>query len=83
MCYQHDVNVRLSGHVSWVGKSSIEVMVWAEQSVHGKWENITRAVFVIAARNSTNDGPAVVNALVPETDTEREIYSGGESKIFY
>jgi hypothetical protein len=34
----------------------------------------------VAARNSTNDGPALVNSLVPENENEKEILLGGESK---
>ncbi|XP_069687647.1 acyl-coenzyme A thioesterase 9, mitochondrial-like [Periplaneta americana] len=75
-----DANIHLSGHVSWVGKSSIEVMVWAEQYVHGTWEKITRALFLTAARNSNNDGPAVVNRLMPVSESEKKIFNGGENR---
>jgi hypothetical protein len=34
----------------------------------------------MAARNSTNDNPALVNSLVPENEKEKEILMGGESK---
>jgi hypothetical protein len=41
---------------------------------------MTRALFLMAARNSTNDSPALVNSLVPENEKEKEIMMGGESK---
>lgn len=77
---QHDANVRLTGHVSWVGSSSMEITVWLEQFAHGHWEKMTRALFLMAARNSTNDSPALVNSLVPENEKEKEILLGGESR---
>ncbi|PNF22633.1 Acyl-coenzyme A thioesterase 9, mitochondrial [Cryptotermes secundus] len=77
---QHDANIRLSGHVSWVGSSSMEIVVWLEQFAHGHWEKMTRALFLMAARNSTNDSPALVNSLVPENEKEKEILMGGESR---
>ncbi|XP_046988504.1 acyl-coenzyme A thioesterase 9, mitochondrial-like [Schistocerca americana] len=75
---KHDGDIRLSGHVSWVGKSSIEVTVWLEQLLHGSWQKLTRAVFLMAARNSILSGPAIVNLLEPETEEEKEIFRGGE-----
>jgi acyl-coenzyme A thioesterase 9 len=58
----------------------VEIAVWLEQFAHGHWEKLTRAVFLMAARNSTNDSPAFVNSLVPENEKEKEILMGGESK---
>lgn len=54
--------------------------MWLEQFAHGHWEKMTRALFLMASRNSTNDGPALVNSLVPENEKEKEILLGGESK---
>jgi acyl-coenzyme A thioesterase 9 len=58
----------------------LEIVVWLEQFAHGQWEKMTRALFLMAARNSTNDSPAYVNSLVPENEKEKEILMGGESK---
>jgi acyl-coenzyme A thioesterase 9 len=58
----------------------MEIVVWLEQFAHGHWEKMTRALFLMAARNSTNDSPALVNSLVPENEKEKEIMMGGESK---
>ncbi|XP_067013889.2 acyl-coenzyme A thioesterase 9, mitochondrial isoform X1 [Anabrus simplex] len=77
---KHDADIRLSGHVSWVGRSSIEVTVWLEQKVFGKWQKLTRAVFLMAARNSTNTAAAVVNRLEPGSEREKEIFLGGEGR---
>lgn len=77
---KHDRDIRLSGHVSWVGKSSVEVVVWLEQESNGQWCKITRAVFLMASRNATNTMGLMINPLVPATDEERQIYSGGEAR---
>nr|CAD7432029.1 unnamed protein product [Timema monikensis] len=73
-------HIRLSGHVSWVGRSSIEVVVWLEQNLHGQWQKLTRALFLMAARNSTNTAAAIVNKLVPKGEKEIEIFAGGEDR---
>ncbi|XP_070499028.1 acyl-coenzyme A thioesterase 9, mitochondrial-like [Chironomus tepperi] len=75
-----DADIRLSGHVSWVGKSSVEVVVWLEQRRTGKWRKITRALFLMAARDPCNIKAAVVNPLVPGNDEEKRILEGGESR---
>lgn len=74
-------DVRLSGHVTWVGRSSIEVNVWAEQEgSKDNWETITTAVFLMAARNATNNGHAPINALEPINEQEREILASAEER---
>lgn len=75
---KHDLDIRLSGHVSWVGKTSIEVVVWLEQKIHGKWRKLTRALFLMASRSATNTEAAVVNQLAPATEEEKTIFAGGE-----
>lgn len=73
-------DVRLSGHVSWVGNSSMEIVVWLEQESEGKYQKITRALFLMAARNATNTGPAPVNQISPGNELENKILSGGEER---
>ncbi|CAG9823418.1 unnamed protein product [Phaedon cochleariae] len=73
-------DIKISGHVSWVGKSSLEVVVWLEQQMHNTWHRITRALFLLAARDSNNMKAAIVNAIDPANDREREILSGGEDR---
>lgn len=77
---KNDADIRLSGHVSWVGKSSIEVVVWLEQKRVGKWRKLTRALFLMAARDPSNTRSAVVNPLQPRNEEEKEILAGGESR---
>lgn len=77
---KHDADIRLSGHVSWVGKSSVECVVWMEQKQHGKWRKLTRALFLMAARDPTNTRAAPVNPLIPKDEEEKRIFAGGESR---
>ncbi|XP_035904014.1 acyl-coenzyme A thioesterase 9, mitochondrial-like isoform X1 [Anopheles stephensi] len=76
----HDADIRLSGHVSWVGRTSVEVVVWMEQKLHGKWRKLTRALFLMAARDATNTKAAFINPLVPANEEEKTIFDGGESR---
>ncbi|XP_072388736.1 acyl-coenzyme A thioesterase 9, mitochondrial-like isoform X2 [Diabrotica undecimpunctata] len=73
-------DIKISGHVSWVGRSSLEVVVWLDQKMHGTWHRITRALFLIAARDSLNEKSASVNAIEPADEREKEILSGGEER---
>ncbi|KAJ1523495.1 hypothetical protein ONE63_001347 [Megalurothrips usitatus] len=72
-----DADIRLSGHVSWVSKSTMETVVWLEQFQHGAWRKITRAIFLMAARNSTNTHSAPINSLTASTEEEAKILDGG------
>lgn len=56
------------------------MVVWLEQELHGTWERITRALFVIAARDPTNHKAAFVNAIEPGNEREKEILAGGEDR---
>ncbi|XP_052865787.1 acyl-coenzyme A thioesterase 9, mitochondrial-like [Anopheles cruzii] len=76
----HDADIRLSGHVSWVGRTSVEIVVWMEQKLHGKWRKLTRALFLMAARDATNTKAAFINPLVPANAEEKAIFDGGESR---
>ncbi|XP_046392966.1 acyl-coenzyme A thioesterase 9, mitochondrial-like [Ischnura elegans] len=77
-----DQDIRLSGHVSWVGSSSLETIVWMDQHSPSTdtWNRMTTATFLMAARDSNNEGPALVNPLVAETDEEKAILEQGEKK---
>lgn len=76
----YDKDIRISGHVSWVGRSSMEIVVWLEQLIDGELKRITRAIFMFAARNATNTKSAAVNPLVPGNEKEKEIFLGGEQR---
>lgn len=75
-----DEDIRILGHVSHVGTSSMEVSVWLEQYQHGIWQKLTNAIFLMAARNATNTNAAPVNKLVPANDTEKQIWKEAEER---
>lgn len=66
--------------MSWVGRTSVEVVVWLEQMIQGRWRKLTRALFLMACRNATNTAAAIVNPLKPANDEEKRIFDGGERK---
>lgn len=72
--------MRVCGHVSWVGKSSIEVTVWIDQMQSGIWVWLASAWFLMAARDPTMTGSAIVNKLVAATDMDTQMLKKGESK---
>lgn len=78
--FQNDSDIRLSGHVSWVGRSSVEIVVWLEQKIQDRWRKLTRALFLMASRNATNTAAAMVNPLQPANEEEKRIYTGGEGE---
>ncbi|XP_018012625.1 acyl-coenzyme A thioesterase 9, mitochondrial-like [Hyalella azteca] len=71
----HDI--RISGHVSWTGTSSIETIVHVDQLQDGAWKKVTTAVFVFVARDPLNQGAAIINKLVPNTEEEKKIFEQG------
>ncbi|XP_050699607.1 acyl-coenzyme A thioesterase 9, mitochondrial-like isoform X1 [Eriocheir sinensis] len=71
-------DIRISGHVSWAGRSSMETIITVEQRVDHTWRQVTRAVFVMVARDPLNQGSAIVNPLVCETPEEQKIFQAGE-----
>lgn len=73
-------DIKISGHVSWAGRSTLEVVVWLEQLEDGNWQRITRAVFLLAARDPTNSYATPVNAIEPANEREKQILSGGETR---
>lgn len=78
---QANSDIRLSGHVSSVGRSSIETTVWLEQEQQGQWMKLTSAVFLMAARNTDISGSAPVNKLVPSDEEEKLILAEANGKF--
>ncbi len=76
----YDKNVKLSGFTSWVGRSSCEVTMKAEQDLGGEMAAILEAKFLMCARNVSNDRPAAMNPLELVTDREKAIFETGNSK---
>ncbi|XP_076963656.1 acyl-coenzyme A thioesterase 9, mitochondrial isoform X3 [Callospermophilus lateralis] len=71
-------DIKFSGHVSWVGKSSMEVKMQMFQLHGNEFCPVLDATFVMVARNAENKGPAFVNPLIPGNVEEEELFRQGE-----
>ncbi|OXB75307.1 UNVERIFIED_CONTAM: hypothetical protein H355_008491 [Colinus virginianus] len=73
-----DCDIKFTGNVSWVGKTSMEVKMHMLQLHNGEYSPVLDATFVMVARDPENKRPAFVNPLVPESPEEEEILRQGE-----
>ncbi|KFP78113.1 hypothetical protein N311_12066, partial [Apaloderma vittatum] len=73
-----DCDIKFTGNVSWVGKTSMEVRMHMLQLHDGDYSPVLDATFVMVARDPENKRPAFVNPLVPEGPEEEEIFKKGE-----
>ena len=74
-----DQDIRMSGHVTWVGRSSAESTLILEQKRdNGDWVQVTEASFVLVARDPLNTKGAVLNRLTCESDQEKALFERGE-----
>ena len=71
-------DIRMSGHVTFVGKSSAETTLQLEQLISGHWVKFTEATFVMVARDPLNRSAAFINPLEVGTEEEEEILKKGE-----
>lgn len=71
-------DIKFSGHISWVGKTSMEAKMQMFQSNGNEFSPVLDATFVMVARDSENKGPAFVNPLIPEGPEEEELFRQGE-----
>uniref|UniRef100_A0A1I8IY11 Acyl-coenzyme A thioesterase 9, mitochondrial n=2 Tax=Macrostomum lignano TaxID=282301 RepID=A0A1I8IY11_9PLAT len=82
-------DLRLSGFVSWVGSSSIEVTMKIEQQAGEDgaagvaWTPVLDATFVNAARHPLENRAAKLNPLLLESAADREIFQRGERAKAY
>ena len=71
----------LRGHVTWVGKSSMEATMEVEQQDESNnWRTVTKARFVMVSRDPLNKGSAFINPLITETEQEKALFHFGEGK---
>ncbi|NWI85148.1 ACOT9 thioesterase, partial [Pitta sordida] len=73
-----DCDIKFTGNVSWVGKTSMEVKMHMLQLHDGDYSPVLDATFVMVARDPENKRPAFVNPLIPEGPEEEEIFKQGE-----
>uniref|UniRef100_A0A8C5RJA6 Acyl-CoA thioesterase 9 n=1 Tax=Laticauda laticaudata TaxID=8630 RepID=A0A8C5RJA6_LATLA len=74
-----DCDIKFTGNVSWVGKTSMEVKIHMLQLLDGGiYCPVLDATFVMVARDPENKRPAFVNPLIVETPEEEKIFNEGE-----
>ncbi|KAM9628278.1 acyl-coenzyme A thioesterase 9, mitochondrial isoform 1-T1 [Morphnus guianensis] len=73
-----DCDIKFTGNVSWVGRTSMEVKMHMLQLHGGDYSPVLDATFVMVARDPENKRPAFVNPLIPESPEEEEIFKQGE-----
>ena len=74
-----DCDIRIAGHVTWAGSSSMECTLHLEQLVEEVWVKFTEARFLMVARDPLNRGSAFINPLEVKTDKEKELFEKGET----
>ncbi|KAH6801164.1 Thioesterase/thiol ester dehydrase-isomerase superfamily protein [Perilla frutescens var. hirtella] len=85
-----DQDLSISGAVTWVGRSSMEIQLHVTQPPTPTPTHILEAAdddsvalittFIFAARNYKTQRSAPVNRLNPETEREKSLYEAGEAR---
>jgi acyl-coenzyme A thioesterase 9 len=81
-----DKNQRLLGQVTWVGTSSMEILVQLHEvneetkEDHKTTQNWLEAYFTFVALDPITNKPTKITPLVPETHKERELFDLGAMK---
>ncbi|XP_067848594.1 acyl-coenzyme A thioesterase 9, mitochondrial-like isoform X2 [Heptranchias perlo] len=70
-------DLRFTGNVTWVGKSSMEVQMHVSQYHDGSYNPVLDATFVMVARDPGNKSAAFVNPLKPEGPEEENLFKQG------
>eukprot|EP00092_Neocalanus_flemingeri_P035179 GFUD01038283.1.p1 GENE.GFUD01038283.1~~GFUD01038283.1.p1 ORF type:complete len:511 (+),score=112.98 GFUD01038283.1:56-1588(+) len=79
---KNDADIKLVGHVTWVGSSSAEVGVGMEQMEEGVWKKVCEAKFVMVARDAaTGTKSAPINPLVVKSEDEKILFKLGKKNI--
>ncbi|XP_075445487.1 acyl-coenzyme A thioesterase 9, mitochondrial isoform X1 [Ascaphus truei] len=71
-------DIKFTGLVSWVGKTSMEVKMHMLQLHDGVYSPVLDATFVMVARDPENKRPAFVNSLIPDGPEEERLFKQGE-----
>ncbi|XP_063063447.1 acyl-CoA thioesterase 9, tandem duplicate 1 isoform X2 [Engraulis encrasicolus] len=73
-----DCDIKFTGNVTWVGKTSIEAKMHMSQYHNGAYSPVLDATFVMVARDPENKRAAFVNPLKLEGPKEEEDFQNGE-----
>uniref|UniRef100_A0A8C6T8X2 Acyl-CoA thioesterase 9, tandem duplicate 2 n=1 Tax=Neogobius melanostomus TaxID=47308 RepID=A0A8C6T8X2_9GOBI len=74
-----DCDIKFTGHVTWVGRTSIEAKMHMSQYRDGAYAPVLDATFVMVARDPENKRAAIVNPLKPEGPEEEKLFQEGEA----
>ena len=76
-------DIKISGHVTWVGRSSAESTLNLHQLRDGEWKKVISATFVMVAKDPMNKGAGVVNRLLTETPEEKMLLAKGQENYIF
>ncbi|EDV92776.1 GH18639 [Drosophila grimshawi] len=71
---QVNKDIEISGFVSFAGRTSMEITIYVRQLLDDQYLNVTKATFLMVARNATNTGPAPVNPIKPANEMEQRCF---------
>ncbi|XP_068160730.1 acyl-CoA thioesterase 9, tandem duplicate 1 isoform X1 [Antennarius striatus] len=74
-----DCDIKFTGHVTWVGRTSIEAKMHMSQYRGGAYAPVLDATFVMVARDPENKRAAFVNPVLPEGPEEERLLQEGEA----
>ena len=72
-------DIKIAGHVTWVGRSSAESTLHLHQLRDGVWKKVISATFVMVAKDPLNKGAGVVNRLITKSKEEQILLEKGEA----
>ncbi|EPS68180.1 hypothetical protein M569_06586, partial [Genlisea aurea] len=76
-----DVDLQITGAVTWVGRSSIEIQLDITQPPSAVANNIAlTANFIFVARDYKTGKAAPVNRVIPQTEREKLLYESAEAR---
>ncbi len=79
-----DTDIRMTGFVTWVGRSSMEICVELHQDKDGSGKNfqelVASATFSFVALDPISGRPCSINPLVPESDEEKADFERGQAR---
>lgn len=76
---QHDL--KLCGHISWVGRTSMEVTMELQVLVPEQARHLLTAKFVMVAMEANATKTVPVNKLVPKNEEEQAIFDEGAASV--
>uniref|UniRef100_A0A023G8K4 Putative acyl-coa thioesterase n=1 Tax=Amblyomma triste TaxID=251400 RepID=A0A023G8K4_AMBTT len=76
---QHDLKLR--GHISWVGKTSMEVTMELLALLPGQAKHLVNAKFVMVAMRANSSITVAVNKLLPRNEEEQAIFNEGAANV--